>query len=132
MRNAHLIRIVPLVAAIACSMGCATSMILATTDNYLEPICGSDLPYVFMGTVLDAKLALNSKPYALPQSPIHWSLRVLAVFDSPLSLAADTAMLPVTLPLQTWQVGRWGCEAPSNEKVIIQKSGEDIEIESEE
>jgi len=110
-------------------------MILATTDTelYLAPICiSSDLPYVFMGTVLDAKLAVNSKPYALPQSPIHWSLRVLAVLDIPLSLAADSVMLPVTLPLQTWKVAGWGCKDSSDEKVIIQKSGEEIEIEGEE
>ena len=107
-------------------------MILATTDNYLAPICiSSDLPFIFAGTVLDAKLALNSKPYALPQSPNPWSLRVLAVLDSPLSLAADSVMLPVTLPLQTWKAAGWGCKDPSDEKVIIQKSGEEIEIEGE-
>jgi hypothetical protein len=131
-RSRNLIQTVPLVAAVACSMGCATSMTLALTDEYLADICiSSDLPYVFAGTVLDAKLAANSKPYALYQSPIPWSLRALAVFDSPLSLAADTAMLPVTLPLQTWKAAGWGCEAPSDEKMIIQKSGEEIEIERE-
>lgn len=127
-RSKILIQTVPLVAAVVCSMGCATSMILVTTDDYLEPICiSSDLPYVFMGTVLDAKLATNSEPYG----PNPWSLRALAVVDSPLSLTADTVMLPVTLPLQTWKAVGWGCEAPSDEKVIIQKHGEEIQIEGE-
>ena len=124
------IRNVSLVAAVACSMGCATSLVLASDDS-LVPMCVSHtIPHILAGTALDAKVAVNSKDYAYSsQVPIPWSWRVLAVIDIPLSLAADTAMLPITVPLQISEAVVCSRPAPPEEKKIIHKEGEDVPIE---
>jgi len=56
-------------------------------------------------------------------------LRVLAAIDTPLSLAADAAMLPITVPLQILKVA---CSRDHpDEKPIIHKDGEDVPIGEE-
>jgi uncharacterized protein YceK len=133
VRTSRLIQIVPLVAAVACSMGCSTTLTLAS-DGYFDPWCGSHIPRVYAGTIGDALLATNGLPDRggwLPHD-IPWQWRVAALLDIPLSLAADTAVLPVAVPLELRDSVMCGRAAPSDEKIIIQKSGEEIEIESEE
>jgi len=130
VRTSRPTRTVPLVAAVACSMGCASTLVVSD-DDYFAVACGTDVSRVYAGPLVDAQFALEIffGTYA-GGIPTPWMLRALALLDLPLSLAADTALLPVSAPLEVrdWLV----CgSAPSDEKIIIQKSGEEILIESE-
>jgi len=83
-----------LMLAIA-SSGCASAA------GSVASIARSGRPLPYVGTRLDAGVATSQEPTAssLP-------IRVLAAIDLPLSFAADTASLPVTLPW--WAIHRHG------------------------
>ena len=133
MRTSRLIQTVPFVVAVACSMGCATTMVLISEDDYFGVWDNSAYSRIFIGPVIDAEFAANTYFDSTYEHhvDIPWPWRVLAVVDMPLSLAVDTVLLPVSVPLELRDAVMCS-KAPSDEKVIIQKSGEEIEIEGEE
>jgi len=96
----------------------------------MEPACVSGgQPFIFIGTNLDVRIVVESKDLSLSgRVPIDWKLRVLAAIDTPLSLAADAAMLPITVPLQILKVA---CSRYHPDEPIIHKDGEDVPIGEE-
>lgn len=72
--------------------GCATTMRYAFDDN---PSPCKDISYSYGGTLMDSIMLAHS----LVDDDGDWRLGALVFLDLPLSLAFDTVLLPVSIPL---------------------------------
>ena len=108
MRSNLLVKLIAVATLAFCSTGCGTAFLYSGIPDPCVPV-----QYVYGGTAVAWYLV--TQPDAPDFNDGDW-LRPFGAIDLPLSLAMDTVMLPVAVPLQIRESkkDRSDCDAQDN------------------